>query len=84
MARDHGNCPACQADLNGGSIYQHFLAANEPAEALRIAKMYGATETEGQWGRATAIYSQQRDRTVAYRCPDCGHEWPALEQANGG
>jgi hypothetical protein len=27
------------------------------------------------FSRAIAIYSREEDRTVAWRCPDCGHEW---------
>lgn len=28
------------------------------------------------FSRAIGIYSIQTDRTVAYKCPDCDHEWP--------
>lgn len=74
---DHGTCPGCGADLNGGLIWQTFAdRGHTDAEADRIAALYGATRTHGQWGRQIAIYSQGRDRTAAYRCPDCEHEWP--------
>ena len=77
MSEDHGSCPKCGTDLNGGSIYEHFLhEKGDEAEALRIAKMYGATKESGQWGREIGIYDWDKDRTVAWRCPDCGHEWP--------
>lgn len=97
---EHGNCPNCNADLNGGSIWQHFydqftggtgywkdaqglynggarLLEHEEAERVadEVAASYGATRTSGQWGRAIAIYSQDTDRTVAHRCPDCEREW---------
>lgn len=73
---EHGECPACHADLNGGGVWQHFMDEHQDeAEADRIALMYGASRTKGRWGRAIAIYSRDRDRTVAYRCPDCDHEW---------
>lgn len=73
---DHGRCPACAADLNGGSIWQTFMdQTGDEAEADRIAEMYGANRTSGQWGRQIAIYSRETDRTVAYRRPDCDHEW---------
>ena len=26
--------------------------------------------------REISVYCRDRDRTVAYRCPDCDHEWP--------
>jgi hypothetical protein len=73
----HGNCPHCKADLNGGSIWQHFMdKLGDEAEATRIASMYGATRTEGQWGRQLAIYDMERDRSMAFKCPDCEGEWP--------
>lgn len=77
MATDnHGHCPACDADLNGGSIWQTFKKQGaSDAEADDIAAMYGATRANGQWGRQIAIYSRDQDRTVAFRCPDCDHEW---------
>lgn len=91
---DHGRCPKCDADLNGGSIwetgykfakeggedtYPSVPAASEE-EALkradRYAAAYGATRTTGQWGRQIGIYDMEKDRTVAWQCPDCGHQWP--------
>lgn len=89
---EHGNCPSCGTDFNGGSIWltgyekalngEHYgqegtRASKEEAETLadRYAKAYGATRTTGQWGRQIGIYSIEKDRTVAWRCPECGHEW---------
>ena len=72
---DNGHCPKCKCDLNGGSIYEHFLKDNTPEKALEIAEMYGATETVGRWGRQIGISSREKDRVVAWRCPDCDHEW---------
>jgi hypothetical protein len=74
---EHGFCPVCNASLDGGSIWQHFFEQRgDEAEADRVAEMYGATRTRGQWGRVIAIYCLGLDRTVAHRCPDCRHEWP--------
>lgn len=76
---EHGNCPKCGTDLNGGSIWQTFFDKyGSEAEADRVAAMYGATKENGQWGREIGIYSMERDMTVAWRCPDCGHEWPRV------
>jgi hypothetical protein len=47
----------------------------DEAKADETAEMYGATRTEGRWKRQIGLYSQERDRTVAYVCPDCNHEW---------
>lgn len=75
---DHGICPACKADLNGELIWETLRHRLGDMEATRVAQsFYGATRTEGRWGRQIAIYDQERDRTVAYRCPDCNHEWRA-------
>jgi len=69
-------CPKCNSNLEGGLIYEHFLKEYEDEEkALQTAQMYGATKTTGHWGRQIGIYDFYEDRTVGYRCPDCGHEW---------
>ena len=71
------NCPHCNVDLTGPSIYEHFLSTGvSEQEALRTAKMYGATKTEGTFDRQIGIYDTGCDRTVSWRCPDCGGEWP--------
>jgi predicted Zn-ribbon and HTH transcriptional regulator len=54
-------CPGCKIDLREG-------AWKIPQE-LWVA--YGAR----QGTRRIGIYSRERDRTVAWRCPDCNHEW---------
>ena len=97
---DHGNCPHCGVDLNGGSIWEFFykkfqddgywldedgkyiteprvLTPEEAAIAAdKTAETYGATRTEGQWGREIGEYSIEKDRTVSWSCPDCGGKWP--------
>lgn len=73
---EHGYCPNCNADLDGGSIWEHFYKeSGSEDEATRIAAMYGATRERGQWGRATAIYDMEKDRTVQWECPECKHRW---------
>lgn len=71
------NCPHCGANLQGDLVYQTFLDKyKDPVKAKEVAAMYGATETEGRWGKAIGIYDNDLDRTVAYRCPECEKEWP--------
>ena len=53
-------CPACHADLRGAEI---------PVEHRE--HFGGATHGS----RLIGIYDRDRDRTVAWRCPDCGAEW---------
>jgi len=73
---ENGHCPNCGTNLDGGSIYEHFLKEyGDEKKALETAAMYGADKEKGQWGRQLAIYDRDLDRTVAYRCPDCKHEW---------
>lgn len=77
------SCPSCKANLQGELIYETFLHKGmEPyyppgneQEALKTASHYGATKTEGRWGLALGIYDMNKDRTVAWRCPKCNHEW---------
>lgn len=73
---EHGYCPNCNLNLDGGSIWDHFFQeSGSEVEADRIAAMYGATREKGQWGRNIGIYDMDRDMTVAWRCPECNHEW---------
>ena len=76
MTSEHGHCPHCAADLDGGSIWQTFMDQyGDEAKADEVAENYGATRTQGRWGRCIALYDRDKDRTVGYRCPDCDGEW---------
>lgn len=73
---EHGHCPNCKVDLDGGSIWGHFFKeTGSHTEADRIAEMYGATREKGQWGRQIGIYDMEKDRTRQWQCPDCNHIW---------
>ena len=74
---EHGHCPACKADMDGGSIWQTMLEKSNgnEEEADRKAEMYGATRTSGRWGRKIGLYDMSRDATMAYQCPDCQFVW---------
>jgi len=73
---EHGHCPHCNADLDGGLIWDTFADSGKE-KADEIAAMYGATRSTGRWWRAIGIYSMERDRTVEYQCPACDGLWPA-------
>jgi rubrerythrin len=76
MKNEHGHCPNCNANLDGGSIWGHFFQKTGSEEqADKAAAVYGANREKGQWGRAIALYDRDEDRTVAWKCPDCGHVW---------
>jgi rubrerythrin len=76
MKNEHGHCPNCNADLDGGSIWETFFQlTGSEEEADRKAEMYGANREKGRWGRTIALYDRDKDRTVAWKCPDCEHTW---------
>ena len=52
-------CPECGAEFQGSPIPE------EQQEA------FGATH----FSRKISIYSREKDRTVAWLCPDCNHKW---------
>lgn len=57
-------CPACGANLQGSPIPQEHIDKG----------CYSPGSTH--YSRRIGIYDMERDRTVAWHCPDCGHEWP--------
>lgn len=58
---EHGYCPNCGADLDGGDI---------PAE---IAHHYSGKK----WGRALGIQVRGAyDGILIWKCPDCEGHWP--------
>lgn len=54
-------CPSCRIDFRGKEI--------PPADR----RSYGH---ETHFSRVIGIYSDEADATIAWKCPDCGHEWP--------
>lgn len=54
-------CPECKSDLIGDPIPEHSRDL-----------FGGAAFFERQIG----IYDRNLDAVVAFRCPDCGAEWP--------
>lgn len=69
-------CPNCNANLEGDLIFDTFLEKyGDEAKALEVAAMYGATKTEGRWGREIGIYDREEDAVIAWQCPDCKHQW---------
>ena len=76
MTNEHGYCPNCNADLDGDSIWEHFFKqTGSETDADRIADHYAATREKGKFGRVIALYDRDKDRTVGWKCPDCGHAW---------
>lgn len=63
MATNTDTCPHCKADLQGAPIPEEY-----------IQKGYYDPETT-HYSRRIGVYDLNTDRTVAWRCPDCGDEW---------
>lgn len=69
-------CPSCKKNLVGDLIWQYFRDHGfTEAECDKFAKQYGATRTEGNFNLTIGLYDMDKDRTTAWKCPDCGHEW---------
>lgn len=69
-------CPNCKTNLEGDLIFDTFLEKyGDEEKALEAAAMYGATKTEGRWGREIGIYDREEDAVIAWQCPDCKHQW---------
>ena len=71
-------CPHCKADLQGENIYEYFLkyySNEEPDVAELKAKEASDQYGGGYFYRDIAIYDSDLDRTVGYKCPDCGKTW---------
>lgn len=60
MIDKHGNCPKCNSSWDGGEIPENIREHYSPPF---------------KWSRVMGLYSQERDITVAYKCPDCGEEF---------
>jgi len=75
----HGTCPHCNANLDGDLVIDYPLSQGKSREeALAYAAMYAGWSEHGEanrWGRAISLYSLEKDRTIAYRCPDCHGTW---------
>jgi hypothetical protein len=79
MNNINGYCPHCKADLDGKLILDTFLDDVVPMEtALEYASHYSGWEQHGKlnrYSRAIGIYDFDKDRTIAYQCPDCEEEF---------
>ena len=79
MSNIHGTCPHCNASLDGDLVIDYPLSQGKSMdEALNYAAMYAGWDEHGEnnrWGRAIGLYSQLKDCTIGYRCPDCNGVW---------
>lgn len=62
MSDEPTNCPHCNTNLLGAPIPKEYL--------IHCDSMY--------FKREIGVYDMARDRTVLFRCPDCGGEWDAV------
>lgn len=83
MHHEHGRCPNCNADLNGGSIWEYFYKKEgDEKKADEIAAMYGADRNKGRWGREIGL--SDGDSVRQWQCPDCDHIWPRIRMPSVG
>lgn len=54
-------CPACNADFTGEPIPEE--SRHHYGDATHFSRVIG-------------VYDYDLDRTVAWECPDCQHQWP--------
>lgn len=79
---EHGYCPKCNANFDGGDIVETFIAQGKTPEAARkSADAYGYSKGRTQWGRQIGIEGDH-DRIEWWKCPDCGHQWDAVYSKN--
>jgi ssDNA-binding Zn-finger/Zn-ribbon topoisomerase 1 len=75
----NGYCPHCNADLDGDLVINYPLTQGKTMEeAFEYASFYAGWDEHkerNRWGRAVALYDIHKDRTAAYRCPDCEKIW---------
>jgi hypothetical protein len=82
------NCPHCNANWDGGDIYETLLErskdpddlffGDKPKKIERIAKNYGWTkENPTRFQRLITVYESACNMPVlvssAWQCPDCKH-----------
>ena len=64
---------------NGGQYTNHRINLTPSHAAVRAdeaASLYGATRTEGRFGREIYCKDYQDGKKIRYyKCPDCGGEW---------
>ena len=82
MNNEHGYCPNCGINFDGGLIWDTGMEmyGNEE-KADEYAKAYGATRTTGRWGKNIGIYSMDEDRTIGFKCPECKHKYNRSERS---
>lgn len=69
---EHGYCPNCGLNFDGGDIKQEFMSQGKTEkEAHRIAVNYGYEIGRTQWDRRIGHYCRDKDRHTYYTCPNC-------------
>ena len=75
----NGYCPHCNTSLDGDLVIDYPLSQGQMmSEAIEYAWGYEGWDEHGEanrWGKAIGLYCMDRDRTTAYRCPDCNDTW---------
>ena len=70
---EHGFCPNCGLNFDGGDIKQEFISQGKSEEEAHklVTECYGYGPGRTQWSRKIGIYDVHKDRTVYEICPNC-------------
>lgn len=79
LESQHGYCPNCKANLDGGYVVEYPVSQGYPWDkVIEYCSHYSGWTEHGlnnRWGRSIGLYSWEEDRTTGYQCPDCKHTW---------
>jgi hypothetical protein len=71
---EHGYCEKCNLDFDAGKIWDYFFEQYKSEDAAdKVASLFGATREKGRFGKKIGLYCRDKDRTLFYKCPECGH-----------
>jgi hypothetical protein len=80
MLDTYGNCPECGVCWDAGSIFdtlrsQQWCAHMADAELQDYVNHAYGTDRPQRFSRLIGVSSLEHDRVIAWKCPDCNHEW---------
>ena len=75
----HGYCPYCYVSLDGENILDSYIKGGYTKEdAERNAESFDGWDEHGKnnkWNKKIGISCMEKDRVVAWKCPECNGEW---------
>lgn len=71
---EHGHCPHCGLNFDGGNIIDTFIKMGRTKEeAEEVASHYGYGPGRTQWDKRlnVILYDEQYNKTKYWECPEC-------------